>query len=148
VTAQPEGPAFVDQHSVRVAAPARAVWDELGRSLPTSRAAQLYVALVGAEDRQPSGDPLSAGSVVPGFRVAESTAPRHVVLAGRHRFSTYSLTFVLDESDDGTTLTAHTEAWFPGVAGALYRAAVIRTCGHRVLVRRWLRQVARSAERS
>lgn len=137
---------FVDEHSLLVRAPASAVWDALGRSLPSTRAAQRYAALVGAEDQRPSGDPLAAGSVAPGFHVREADPPRRVVLVGRHRFSAYSLTFVLDEEAGGTRLSARTDARFPGVLGALYRAAVIRSGGHRVAVRRWLRRIARTAE--
>lgn len=146
VPSPPSALPFVDEHTVLASAPAWAVWHALGRSLPTARAAQVYAALVGAADRRPSGDPLTSGSTVPGFRVRAATAPERLVLVGRHRFSTYSLVFVLAERDDGTRLSARTDARFPGVLGALYRAAVIRSGAHRLLVARWLRRIARAAE--
>jgi hypothetical protein len=77
---------------------------------------------------------------VPGFRVVEAESGRRLALRGRHRFSNYALTFVLD----GDRLRAQTHATFPGVLGWLYRAAVIGSGGHRLVTRRLLRQVARA----
>jgi hypothetical protein len=77
---------------------------------------------------------------VPGFRVVEAEPCRRLALRGRHRFSNYALTFVLD----GDRLRAQTHAAFPGVLGRLYRAAVIGSGGHRLVTRRLLRQVARA----
>jgi hypothetical protein len=139
---------FADEHTVVASAPAAVVWRALGESFPGSRMSQLYAAAVGARHTRPSGSPLVAGSTVPGFLVEEAVPPQRLVLVGRHRFSTYSLSFLLDEQGGSTKLTARTEASFPGVAGALYRAAVIGSGGHGVLVRRWLRRVASAAEAS
>jgi hypothetical protein len=59
------------------------------------------------------------------------------------RFSTYRLTFELSGSEPGPTrLRATTHADFPGIGGRLYRAAVIGSGAHAVLVRRLLRGVA------
>lgn len=85
----------------------------------------------------------SPGQTLPGFRVAEAEPGRRLVLRGRHRFSDYELTFLLDDD----TLRARTHAAFPGLLGRLYRAAVIGTGGHRVVTRRLLRQVIRRAGR-
>jgi hypothetical protein len=62
------------------------------------------------------------------------------VLRGRHRFSDYSLTFVVD----GERVRALTHAAFPGVLGRLYRAAVIGSGGHRIVVKRLLRKIAQA----
>jgi hypothetical protein len=78
-----------------------------------------------------------SGEAVPGFRVIEAEPGRRLVLRGRHRFSDYALTFVLD----GERLRAQSHAAFPGVLGRLYRAAVIGSGSHRRVTRRLLRQV-------
>jgi hypothetical protein len=77
------------------------------------------------------------GEAVPGFRVVEAEPGRRLVLGGRHRFSRYTLTFVIEDG----FLRAQTHAAFPGVLGRLYRAAVIGSGAHRVVTRRLLRQV-------
>ncbi|HEX7717212.1 MAG TPA: hypothetical protein VF416_07975, partial [Marmoricola sp.] len=64
------------------------------------------------------------------------------------RFSDYALVFELDEHDRATRLTARSLARFPGVRGTAYRALVIGSRGHRVLVRRWLRRIRDAAERT
>ncbi|MBA2763741.1 MAG: hypothetical protein H0U42_03545, partial [Thermoleophilaceae bacterium] len=81
------------------------------------------------------------GQTLPGFRVVEAAPERLLVLAGRHRFSRYRLTFVLDEG----RLRARTHAAFPGLPGRLYRTMVIGSGAHRILTRRLLEQVARQA---
>ncbi|MBC7973361.1 MAG: hypothetical protein H7138_00125, partial [Myxococcales bacterium] len=78
---------------------------------------------------------------VPGFRVVEAESGRRLALRGRHRFSRYALTFVLD----GDRLRAQTHAAFPGVRGWLYHTAVIKSGFHRLATRRLLRQVVRAA---
>lgn len=83
----------------------------------------------------------SPGQTLPGFRVVEAEPGRRLVLRGRHRFSRYELTFLLDDG----RLHAQTHAAFPGPLGRVYRAAVIGSGGHRVVTRRLLRDVARRA---
>jgi len=83
------------------------------------------------------------GDCVPGFTVARAQAPLSLELRGRHRFSRYALVFELDEmGDKGCRLRALTYAEFPGLAGHAYRALVIGSGGHRLAVRRLLRDVA------
>lgn len=82
-----------------------------------------------------------------GFEVAEETAPRRLALRGRHRFSRYELVFQVDPGPDGVMVTARTSAEFFGVAGRAYRTLVIGSGGHGILVRRMLKDIARSAER-
>ena len=89
-------------------APASTVWHTLGRALPSSRASQIYAAVVGADDRRPTGGPLQSGSTVPGFAVREAVVPQRLVLAGRHRFSSYTLTFLLEEDDWAELISSRT----------------------------------------
>jgi hypothetical protein len=81
------------------------------------------------------------GETVPGFRVIEAVPGQRLALRGRHRFSDYALTFVIE----GGQLRAESDAAFPGVLGLLYRTAVIGTGAHRIVTRGLLRQVARAA---
>jgi hypothetical protein len=82
-----------------------------------------------------------------GFAVAEAVAPRRVALCGAHRFSRYELAFQIEPGAGSVTLSARTAAEFPGILGSVYRALVIGSGGHGILVRRMLRRMARSAER-
>jgi hypothetical protein len=75
-------------------------------------------------------------------------APREIALAGHHRFARYVLTFRVEPRDGSATLRAVTHAEFPGVRGALYRALVVGSGGHRFVTRRILKSIARRAERA
>jgi hypothetical protein len=71
-----------------------------------------------------------------------------LVLAGRHRFSHYTLTFRLQQIEpERTRLSAESRASFPGVAGGVYRLLVVRSGGHVVAVRRLLAGMKRRVER-
>ncbi len=133
---------YIDEHSRRIDAPAGAVWTALLKVLRREMGGgATFARLLGCDPAQGTaafaGRP---GETVPGFRVVEGEPGRRLALRGRHRFSSYALTFVLD----GGCLRAQTHAAFPGFLGRLYRAAVIGTGGHRILTRRLLRQVARA----
>ena len=133
---------FVDEHSQRIDARAEAVWAALLKVLRRELGgATRYARILGCDPAlgtpEFTGRP---GDALPGFRVVESELGRRLALRGRHRFATYAWTFVLDEDQ----LRAQTHAAFPGVLGRLYRAAVIGSGGHRLVVRRLLRQVARA----
>jgi hypothetical protein len=136
----------VDEHSVLVRAAAPVVWAALGASMPGSRPSAWYAVAVGAADRRRSGDPLITGATLPGFSVREAVPGRRLVLTGRHRFSDYALVFTLDDRDGGTRLAAESRARFPGTGGRVYRALVIGSGAHRLLVRRWLRRIRSAAE--
>ena len=134
---------FIDEHKQRVDAPADVVWTallkvlrrEMGGSAPIAR-------ILGCDPAQGTAEFAGRlGEAVPGFRVVEAEPGRRLALRGRHRFSNYALTFVLDSD----RLRAQTHAAFPGVLGRLYRAAVIGSRGHRLITRRLLRQVARAS---
>lgn len=124
---------LVDVHSIEVAADIDTTWaalvERFERTPPPATAT--YARLVGCED--PTG-----------FHVASSTRPTELVLAGRHRFSTYTLTFRLEP---GTRLSAETRATFPGIGGRAYRLAVISSGAHVRLTRRLLAGIKRAAER-
>jgi hypothetical protein len=133
---------YVDEHSQRVDAPADVVWMALLRVLRRELAGGEPIARILRCDPVQGTSEFAGrpGDAVPGFRIVEAEPSRRLALAGRHRFSRYALTFVLD----GDRLRARTHAAFPGVLGRLYRAAVIGSGGHRVVTRRLLRQVARA----
>ncbi|MGW1248768.1 hypothetical protein [Streptomyces sp. NPDC002535] len=134
---------FVDEHVVVVDAGVEEFWPRLlvkvGRSLSTAGGAR-YARVVGAVPQESGGvRPLGAGSEFPGFRVARVVPGRELALEGRHRFSTYSLVFRLEELGGGRCrLRAETRAVFPGAAGRAYRALVIGSGGHAFAMRRLL----------
>jgi hypothetical protein len=133
---------FIDEHSQRVDAPADVVWAALLKTLRRQMGGSASIArILGCDPAQGTAEFTGrAGDAVPGFRVVDAEPGRRLALRGRHRFSSYALTFVLD----GESLRAQTEAAFPGVLGRLYRAAVIGSGAHRIVTRRLLRQVARA----
>jgi hypothetical protein len=143
---------YVDEHSVAINAPPGATWEGLLRTFDgsfESDTSSRGARLLGCADVAASGPrPLAVGSTVPGFHVETAECPRELGLAGRHRFSDYSLIFRLDESGgDRTTLRAETRAAFPGLEGRAYRAMVIGTRMHVLMTRRILASVKRGAER-
>ncbi|MEU0031623.1 hypothetical protein [Streptomyces sp. NPDC006335] len=141
----------IDEHTTLVTARADDVWHALGETLEQSFGrprSTRYARLVGVADRTASGTrPLTRGSAVAGFRVAEAVPGRELALVGRHHFSTYSLVFRLEEAEGGRTrLRAETRARFPGPFGALYRLLVISSGAHALLTGRLVAAVRRRAE--
>lgn len=126
---------FVDEHRTSVGASPERTFDAL-MSFVRHRFAQPAPSLVARVWR------LSPSS---GFAVAEEAAPRHIALRGHHRFSRYELAFDIEPRPDGATLIARTFAEFPGIAGHAYRALVIGSGGHALIVRAMLRGIARAA---
>jgi hypothetical protein len=137
---------FVDEHRILTSAPVDVVWDRLLVRLARadSSPARAYGRIVGVEPRRASGRLPAVGATLPGFVVAEVDRMRLLRLSGRHRFSRYAWTFTLEPTPSGTRVAATTHARFPGALGRLYRAAVIGTGVHQILVRRLLRSVART----
>jgi len=135
---------YIDEHAIDVgAAPRQRIWSALVEVLRRETAGGEQIArALGCEPSASSphfdGSP---GQTIPGFRVAAAVRGQRLVLRGRHRFSHYELTFLLDDG----RLRAQTRAAFPGLLGRMYRAAVIGTRGHRLATRHLLRQVARRA---
>jgi hypothetical protein len=148
----------IDEHTVtvRVDDPGR-VWSALGDVLGRSRVPGLgrsHIPTTGYGARllqvhpgTRSGDPLLAGSTLPGFMVIRAEHGKELALAGHHRFSSYTLIFRLVAGEHDTTLSAETRAAFPGVSGRVYRGLVIGTHGHELVVRALLWAARRRAER-
>jgi hypothetical protein len=80
-----------------------------------------------------------------GFVLDTAEQPERFALRGRHWFAVYKLIFLLSEADGGTRVAAQTWAAFPGVKGRIYRALVIGSGGHRVVVRHMLKRIAEQA---
>lgn len=136
---------FIDRHCIEVSGSPAAVWTALGEVLPRAfggKASSRFARLVGCEHTDVEGHPLDVGSTLVGFRVAEIEPQRSVTLRGRHRFSRYALVFELENQ----SVCAKTYAGFPGLHGALYRALVIGTRAHVVVVMRILRAVQQGTD--
>lgn len=142
---------FVDRHCVEVAAGADDTWRSLLEILPSlfaGRGKEAFARALGCEERGVTGpSPIAEGSTFPGFRVVRASPPR-LVAEGRHRFSSYALTFNVEEDGEGARICAETRASFPGVKGGVYRALVIGTGAHVVAVRRILRAIKQRIETS
>lgn len=144
---------YVDELSIEIEAGWDATWAALlqvvERSFASARG-RGPARLLACEDTELSGPrPLAKGSTFPGFHVESAEPPSELGLAGRHRFSTYLLSFRLEEAGAGRTrLVAETRAAFPGLKGSVYRALVIGTRMHVLVTRRLLTATERRAERS
>jgi hypothetical protein len=144
---------YVDELPIEIGANRDATWAALLRVVEQSFASARRrgpARLLGCEDIAPSGPrPLAPGSTFSGFHVETAEPPSELALAGRHRFSTYLLSFRLEEVGGGhTRLVAETRAAFPGLKGSAYRALVIGTRMHVLVTRRLLTATKRRAERS
>jgi len=139
----------VDEHAVTVSASPDAVWAGLIRTLASAFSGdrvERIARVLGCEPAEAAGSPQVEGSWLAGFRVDAAQEPRLLTLAGHHRFSRYALLFRIESRDGRTWCRAETRARFPGWRGQLYRAAVLGTGGHRLVVTRMLRTVKRLAE--
>jgi hypothetical protein len=129
---------YLDEHVVLIPAAPERVWaaleetaDSLG--VPDSWPGILLAAALGTRPAR-------------GFAVSACEPQSSLVLAGRHRFSRYQLSFDLASTPDGRTrLHATSQATFPGVHGALYRLVVVGSRAHVVSVRRILRTITHRA---
>lgn len=143
---------YIDEHSIVIDATPEQVWDVLAPTLRTDLGGtapaplRRLLGLTPAQSRGNWRGTLHPGDALPGFAVAETHAPERLALRGRHRFSRYALVFELDATGGRRcTLRAQTWAEFPGLIGRAYCALVIGSGGHRLVVRRLLRNVARRA---
>ncbi len=144
---------FVDEHTVIVAADARHVWSALIRVVDRSFSGTgkaLFARVLGCADLESSDrGALAQGSIRPGFHVCTAIPARELSLEGRHRFSRYALNFHIEQlGDDRTRVSAETRAEFPGLRGHGYRALVVGTGGHVLVVHHMLAAVKRTAERA
>lgn len=121
---------YIDEHAITIEANRDDTWAALLRVL--------------------CRDPHDPSTVPLGFALDEARPPVRFALKGRHPFAVYRWVFELDALDGParTRLRAATWAAFPGVHGKAYRALVIGTGGHRIVVRRTLNRVARAAARA
>ena len=72
-----------------------------------------------------------------------------LALAGEHRFAKYAVVFRIDLlPGQRSRVRLETRAQFTPGKGRLYKAAVIGTHGHVLVVNRMLRSIKRRAERS
>jgi hypothetical protein len=137
---------YIDEHAVPTGASRNVVWSALTHVLHhTMAGATQFARLLGADPARATptfaGRP---GETLPGFRVVDAEPGHRLTLEGRHHFSRYRLTFLLDDD----RLRAQTHAAFPGPHGKLYRAAVIGSGGHQIMTRRMLRQTDKRARDS
>lgn len=130
----------IDEHAIATAASRDAVWTSLLCTLrQTMGGGAAFARFLGCEPSRASklfGG--IVGQTLLGFRVIDAVPGHRLALEGRHRFSRYRLTFFIDDDQ----VRARTDAAFPGALGRLYRSAVIGSGGHRLVVRRMLRQVS------
>jgi hypothetical protein len=141
---------YIDEHSTCVAATPDRAWTALmavGREMGSPAGPLGW--LLGLQPALASGDWSGrghAGATLPGFVVEQACPPSRLALRGRHRFSRYALVFELeDRGPDGTRVRARSWAAFPGIHGRSYRALVVGTGVHRLVVRRLLRGIERRA---
>jgi len=143
---------FIDVFEATVEASDRAVYEALSRHLARSlgtAAARVAGRVLGCTHRGASlTTPPVEGQEVSGFVVVQARAPISLVLEGRHRFASYRLSFTVEAlSANRTKLSARTDALFPRIKGAFYRALVIGSGGHEIVARRMIAAVAARAER-
>ncbi|MEV6278792.1 hypothetical protein [Nocardia sp. NPDC051832] len=91
-------------------------------------------------------DPYDLSTVPGGFELEAAEEPVRLALKGRHWFSTYQLIFLLDEEGPSRT-RVRAESWaeFPALSGKIYRALVIGSGGHKLVMRRLMRRIAAAA---
>lgn len=119
---------YIDEHAITVDATREDTWSALLR-------------VMCRDPRDPSTAPT-------GFVLDEARPPARFALKGRHPFAVYRWVFELDDQPGGRT-RVHATTWadFPGLHGKIYRALVIGTRVHRVLVRWTLKRIAATADR-
>lgn len=122
---------YIDEHAITVEADSSATWSALQATL--------------------CGDPADPHAPV-GFTIGDFTPGERLSLRGRHPFAVYEWVFILEAADitdpHRTRLRSQTWAAFPGIHGRIYRALVIGSGGHRVVVRRTLHRIAGRVTRS
>jgi hypothetical protein len=129
---------YIDEHRLEVRATPERTWDAVVQFVQDRLTRPAPVSFVQLWRLSPAS----------GFAIAEKIAPRHLALRGQHRFSRYELAFDIAPRSGSVVLTARTAAEFPGISGSLYRALVIGSGGHGIIVRQMLRRIAKSAERA
>lgn len=117
---------YIDEHAITIEADPAQTWSAL-------------LTVMCRDPKDPSTVPL-------GFALDEATPSQRFVLRGRHWFAIYRWVFELDDlGAHRTRVRSQTWADFPGPHGTIYRALVIGTGAHRVVVRLVLRRIAAAA---
>lgn len=142
----------IDEHYIEVEAPAEAAYAALFPAIEAAfgnKLAQGYCERVDALETETRGDLRHPGGTLPGFTVTRAIAPVMLAMAGEHRFARYAIVFRIDLlPGQRSCVRLETRAQFPGGKGRAYKAAVIGTGGHVLMVRRMLRSIRRRAELS
>ncbi|WP_338757947.1 hypothetical protein V7968_25070 [Nocardia vulneris] len=113
---------YIDEHARSIAANRDRVWQALLKVV--------------------CKDPADPATVPTGFVLDVAEAPSKLALSGQHWFARYALIFELDEQDaNRTRIRARSLANFPGLHGKIYRALVIGSGGHRLVMRQVLRRI-------
>ena len=140
---------YIDTHRTIVRAPTDETWKALLSVARRRLGVEGGVVgrFLGIEPARKAGDwsHVEVGHTLPGFAVTEAIKGRRLVLRGAHRFSRYELAFDLDSIDHATRVSATSSAVFPGLTGKIYRALIIGTRGHRLVVRSLLSQISKRA---
>lgn len=116
---------YIDEHATTIPADRATVWEAVLRTM--------------------CSDPADPSTVPFGFTLDVAEPGERFALKGHHWFSVYKLIFLLSDADGGTRVAAQTWAAFPGLKGKVYRALVIGSGGHRIVVRRMLKRIAAQA---
>ncbi|MCV7345158.1 hypothetical protein [Mycolicibacterium rhodesiae] len=117
---------YIDEHAITVPADRAATWRAVLRTM--------------------CSNPDDPETVPLGFTLEAAEQNERFAITGRHPFSVYRLIFLLDDDPaGGTRVAAQTWAAFPGFTGRIYRALVIGSGGHRVVVGNMLKRIARQA---
>ncbi|AKS30692.1 hypothetical protein [Mycolicibacterium goodii] len=113
---------YIDEHAITVDADTAATWTAVLATL--------------------CGDPSDPCAPV-GFGIGDFRPGERLSLRGRHPFAAYEWVFILDAlGPHRTRVRSQTWAAFPGLHGRIYRAFVIGSGGHRVVVRWTLKRIA------
>lgn len=140
----------VNEIAIEIAADPVRTWEALIATMPRlldTRRSRRLAPLLGCSHTEAKGEPSVIGATLPGFLVARSVRPGLLALQGRHRYSRYALVFVIDDLGHGRSrLTAETRAEYPGRAGALFHALLVRNRGQLTAVHRILGAVRKRAE--
>lgn len=117
---------YIDEHAITVEANRADTWSALLR-------------MMCRDPDDPAGVPI-------GFVLDEARPLERFALKGRHLFAVYRWVFELDAEEAGQTrVRSATWANFPGVHGKIYRALVISSGLHKIVVRRSLKNIAAEA---
>lgn len=142
----------IDEHYIDVEAAAEATYAALFPTLESAlgnKFAHSYCERVGALETEAHGDLHHPGGTLPGFTVIRAIAPVMLALAGEHKYAQYAVVFRIDLlPGQRSRVRLETRAKFVHGRGTLYRAAVVGTRGHIIIVNRMLRSIKRRAELS